>query len=266
MLNKRKIFIFLVASISILSVVGLFIINKKYQEKIISNSEELSILKRDFPKITNARLIDYFNISKSVDLGACKIRKDVDDCVISASYIKNNSDFCHFLLINEKNEFTCLNQFLKKNSNTKLLECKPLEGDKYFNCLLEVFYFYDNKEQCTSLIDENSIATCKEMFDYHEIYGKYDRNLCQSIVDEKIRAYCLKNILPKIDNVNTASTSTEMIKEVIIDADKDGLSDSDEIAIYKTYPNNPDTDGDGYSDGEEVKNGFNPLGEGKLIQ
>ncbi|MFH1482518.1 MAG: hypothetical protein ABIE46_03290, partial [Patescibacteria group bacterium] len=33
---------------------------------------------------------------------------------------------------------------------------------------------------------------------------------------------------------------------------------------YKTDPKNPDTDGDGYKDGDEVKNGFNPNGSGKL--
>ena len=33
---------------------------------------------------------------------------------------------------------------------------------------------------------------------------------------------------------------------------------------YKTNPNNPDTDGDGYLDGDEVKNGYDPNGDGKL--
>ncbi len=41
------------------------------------------------------------------------------------------------------------------------------------------------------------------------------------------------------------------------DSDKDGLSDLEE-RLYHTNPNNPDTDGDGYKDGEEVKNGYDP--------
>lgn len=44
----------------------------------------------------------------------------------------------------------------------------------------------------------------------------------------------------------------------IIDNDKDGLSDELEQKLG-TDPNNPDTDGDGYPDGIEVANGFNPL-------
>lgn len=50
------------------------------------------------------------------------------------------------------------------------------------------------------------------------------------------------------------------------DTDGDGLSDGDEVNIWKTNPLNPDTDGDGYKDGAEVKNGYNPSGNGKLFE
>jgi len=43
------------------------------------------------------------------------------------------------------------------------------------------------------------------------------------------------------------------------DTDADGISDWDEKEVYKTDPLNPDTDGDGYTDGAEIANGFNPL-------
>jgi len=48
------------------------------------------------------------------------------------------------------------------------------------------------------------------------------------------------------------------------DTDGDGLSDYDEVVLWKTNPLNPDTDGDGYKDGQEVQAGYNPLGQGKL--
>lgn len=50
------------------------------------------------------------------------------------------------------------------------------------------------------------------------------------------------------------------------DSDQDGLFDKEEIDVYKTDPLNPDTDGDSYLDGEEVKNNYNPNGPGKLFQ
>ena len=53
-------------------------------------------------------------------------------------------------------------------------------------------------------------------------------------------------------------------KVLLKDSDNDGLSDYEEINIYKTDPHNPDTDNDGMSDGDEVKKGRNPLGKGRL--
>jgi outer membrane protein OmpA-like peptidoglycan-associated protein len=41
-------------------------------------------------------------------------------------------------------------------------------------------------------------------------------------------------------------------KPLLVDTDLDGLSDFDEVKKYKTDPLNPDTDGDGLNDGEEV--------------
>jgi len=49
------------------------------------------------------------------------------------------------------------------------------------------------------------------------------------------------------------------------DTDSDGLSDGDEVLIWKTNVLNPDTDGDSYPDGAEVKNGYSPVGSGKLF-
>jgi hypothetical protein len=51
-----------------------------------------------------------------------------------------------------------------------------------------------------------------------------------------------------------------------IDTDNDGLFDREEVRVYKTNPLVSDTDGDGYSDGDEVKNGYNPAGAGKLYE
>ncbi len=48
-----------------------------------------------------------------------------------------------------------------------------------------------------------------------------------------------------------------------VDTDGDGVPNAVE-ATYETDANAQDTDGDGYKDGEEVRNGYNPLGSGKL--
>lgn len=58
------------------------------------------------------------------------------------------------------------------------------------------------------------------------------------------------------------------LKAQSVDSDNDGLSDHNELNVYFTDYNNPDTDGDGFNDGFEIANGFSPrYGQGKkLIQ
>lgn len=48
------------------------------------------------------------------------------------------------------------------------------------------------------------------------------------------------------------------------DSDSDGLGDKEEVEVYKTNPLLADTDVDGFADGVEVRNGYNPAGDGKL--
>ncbi len=45
----------------------------------------------------------------------------------------------------------------------------------------------------------------------------------------------------------------------LVDSDRDGVPDEDEIGIYKTDPNSADTDADGYSDWLELNQGYSPL-------
>lgn len=69
---------------------------------------------------------------------------------------------------------------------------------------------------------------------------------------------------PEEDATKEKVQKESMSESVLIDSDNDGLVDEDEVNIYNTDPNNPDTDGDGYNNGLEIKIGYNPLGEGRL--
>lgn len=55
----------------------------------------------------------------------------------------------------------------------------------------------------------------------------------------------------------TAQQGSGTQNNIFLDSDQDGLTDQEE-KLYKTDPNNPDTDGDGYSDGAEVRAGYDP--------
>ena len=72
-----------------------------------------------------------------------------------------------------------------------------------------------------------------------------------------------------IDNDNDGLTDYDEINiyrtdSLRPDTDDDGLVDGMEATVWHTDPLNPDTDADGYTDGEEVQNGYNPVGPGKL--
>ena len=67
-----------------------------------------------------------------------------------------------------------------------------------------------------------------------------------------------------MDGVDEEIERVRGTSDVDKDTDDDGLGDFEEIFDYKTDPLNTDSDEDGYTDGQEVAGGYNPLGTGKL--
>lgn len=71
--------------------------------------------------------------------------------------------------------------------------------------------------------------------------------------------------IPHRANQNTESNSqNNQVGFDSLDSDDDGLRDFEELH-YGTDINKKDTDGDGFSDGEEEDNGYNPFGDGMLV-
>ena len=53
---------------------------------------------------------------------------------------------------------------------------------------------------------------------------------------------------------------TPPTKSVVFDSDMDGINNEDQVRIYGSNPYSHDTDNDGYPDGAEIQNGYNPVG------
>lgn len=70
---------------------------------------------------------------------------------------------------------------------------------------------------------------------------------------------------PDRDGLTDAEESRYGADQNNPDTDGDGLTDGDEVYKYKTDPKLKDTDGDGYTDGSEVQKGYNPRGAGKCL-
>ncbi len=65
-------------------------------------------------------------------------------------------------------------------------------------------------------------------------------------------------------NLNEAPTVPVITYASSSDKDKDGLTDMEE-ALYGTEVNKPDTDADGFLDGQELINGYNPKAAGSSL-
>lgn len=76
-----------------------------------------------------------------------------------------------------------------------------------------------------------------------------------------VEYYDEQGIVHYITSGNVVQTADQVAD--CLDDDDDGLSNALE-SFYGSSPVNPDTDGDGYMDGEEVANGFDPNGPGAL--
>lgn len=85
--------------------------------------------------------------------------------------------------------------------------------------------------------------------------------LDQSFLEEDILNLVQKQF-EKYQNYTPIAKNQET--DFSIDSDNDGLKDYMEER-HRTNKNNPDTDGDGYADGDEVKKCYDPLGPGRLI-
>jgi phosphoglycerol transferase MdoB-like AlkP superfamily enzyme len=72
-----------------------------------------------------------------------------------------------------------------------------------------------------------------------------------------------QNKLGRVPEEEELLRATAIRDDAVTDTDGDGLSDLREKAIG-TDRRNPDSDGDGFPDGVEVTNGYDPAGEGRI--
>ncbi len=134
------------------------------------------------------------------------------------------------------------------------------------------FWLYDNfliNKDKVIIIDETNEDMIVEVEKQEEIIPDEiivtttsEDAITDMIIDEVLFGEPVDSDKDGLDDVREIELGTDPLNP---DTDGDGLIDGDEVIIWKTDPLNPDTDGDGYLDGLEVKSGYNPLGTGKLF-
>lgn len=172
--------------------------------------------------------------------------------------------------------------------------CEGLTEDEYYNCVLLIAQEQKTLQSC-DVLKNSEKQNCLDAITLIIANEKQDYGLCHTIVSEELKEACEQLTLGAVIAGNACATfgiselvcedekryrdilasgtildcvnlqresSRENCEEMFrgIDSDDDGLSDADEVLIHRTDPRNPDTDGDGYDDGEEIDAGFNPRG------
>lgn len=193
--------------------------------------------------------IYYKQAEKEKNIETCKsiINSDVQEsCFFNLFEIDNyTEERCNKLANESKN--LCLNDviFTAAITNTDPNYCQKLpDKDSQEECFMTIFSDQSDLNFCKKFTEEiNKI--CIDIISANQAIVRLDQKICNNISNEAEKSECKNSV------------------DFFSDDDNDGLSNYQE-SIYRSNPNKADTDGDGHSDGEEVKNGFNPNGEGKL--
>ncbi|MCK5320482.1 hypothetical protein KAJ61_03775 [Candidatus Parcubacteria bacterium] len=131
-------------------------------------------------------------------------------------------------------------------------------------CFKQIALNLSDSSGCAYMKNKQEQQMCSFIIYKRKALGDKEVDPCYELKDQNLIDRCVKQAV----EANFCSTE-ECFNDFLqnkknYDSDKDGLTGNQEIHIYHTDPNNPDTDNDGHLDGEEVRNGYNPLGEGKL--
>jgi hypothetical protein len=170
--------------------------------------------------------------------------------------------------------------------------CEKLQGGQKEDCLWGVANAKQDEKICERLKEEVSQTACADAILFDQAIRSSKIALCDKITRSLTKEGCEQYILGPITPDTCAargkdaaycemlSVSEQAIKAqdrsmcdvlkedqeklcqervVFDDPDFDGLDSGSEKNVYKTDPRKTDTDGDGYSDKQEIDTGHDPL-------
>lgn len=149
------------------------------------------------------------------------------------------------------------------NGRTEL-ECKELIRDNFFGSFLSTFSKDINKVIIPLREQQTNVGSLSEVINNAGFEEAVFPLSTATEAERNQKIYLTpaiqKTLIADDENIYQAPPAV-----IMIDSDADGLIDDLERK-FGTDVNNPDSDGDGYKDGEEIKNGYDPLGPGKFTK
>lgn len=202
----------------------------------------------------------------------CESAEDVESCrgmVISQTARNLRApDVCQLLNPGDTLD-ACLTEVALETRDVRL--CAQITGNLQEGCytlVVQSLIATEGLEACTHYPSEQRQEVCRRSFEMPALQtclGQHvdDPDICHDLALTE-RAARERNPSLCLESRNPDSFIPCVLSVGVEDWDGDGLSDLEELTVYFTDPLNPDTDGDGFLDGDEVREGFNPLGPGPL--
>lgn len=163
-----------------------------------------------------------------------------DDCFFLVAQGQEDPSMCK-LVEQEPTKTLCLDTVYRLLAEEDIAQCDKLSTqEKQENCRATLNPV--TLQECEA--QKNPSAECQFLVIAEQAQVKQDASICDRL------------------EAGEAEECRELV--LVDDPDFDGISTDQERNKYGTDPYNPDTDGDGYSDGDEVDAGYNPNGEGEL--
>lgn len=146
-----------------------------------------------------------------------------------------------------KDGYNCINVFDWNDQGClSKVNGEDLDNDGVTNDIEELF----NTDPLKSDTDEDGLS------DYIEIYITGTDPTLKDTDGNGVNDGDEDSDEDGLTNLEEIKLNTDLNKK---DTDNDNLSDYDEVNVYKCNPLNPDTDGDGICDGDEILLGLDPL-------
>ena len=192
-----------------------------------------------------------------------------EDCLWLAAQTSGNYKVCDAIEDAEKNS-RCMQDAVVKAAasalDINLCSQFDLPADVQSRCRLSVEKLVAGTPDCIQKIGQDRCQAYELLAQAEQTNNALS---CAQIKEQDILVLC--DSRAQLFDSDSDGLPLYLEKELGLndsnpDFDADGLSDGDEENVYGTDPKKPDTDGDSYLDGTEVQNGYNPLGEGKLIR
>lgn len=206
-------------------------------------------------EITNGET-QYYCVMKFVrrdnDIEICEVITNhywQEACVHHLAFAMNNPELCEYdekkgINMYEFERKECMGPLLAYNyaAMGDVEACKKIDILEYSNlCFQRIINNFDR--DCTKFKEKSDQIACENIILYETAIDTENIKLCDLIIDEVRKKVCINFITIGPDS----------------DADDDGLFDHKEL-WFNTDPFNSDTDGDGISDGDELrKYHINPL-------